>query len=104
MVQVVVSPKAREDLVAIRQYIQNELGSPDAARRILQKLKDSMLSLESMPQRGTPLDAVLPFHTDYRFLVCDRYTIFYTVSGAQVQILRVLHQLQDCMKVLFPSK
>ena len=104
MVQVVVSPKAREDLVAIRQYIQNELGSPDAARRILQKLKDSMLSLESMPQRGTPLDAVLPFHTDYRFLVCDRYTIFYTVSGAQVQILRILHQLQDYMKVLIPSK
>lgn len=102
MFQVVVSPKAREDLTAIRRYIRDDPGSPEAAQRVLKRLKSGMRSLETMPLRGAPLDAVLPFHTEYRFLVCEKHLIFCTVSEARVQVLRVLHQLQNSMRLLFP--
>lgn len=58
-------------------------------------------SLRDMPERGMPLDAVLSVHTDYRFLVCENYRIFYLCEGDQVEVVRVLHTLQDYMRALF---
>jgi len=101
MANVIVSPAARRDLIGIRDYISDELANPDAALRILKLLRTSIESLQDMPERGTPLDAVLSVHTDYRFLVCENYRIFYLCEGDQVEVVRVLHTLQDYMRALF---
>ncbi len=85
----------------IRDYISDDLANPDAALRILRLLRTSIESLRDMPERGKPLDAVLPVHTDYRFLVCENYRIFYLCEGNQVEVVRVLHTLQDYMRALF---
>ena len=45
MARVIVSKEARSDLVSIRDYIRDELLSPDAAQRILAELKKSISSL-----------------------------------------------------------
>ena len=101
--EVTVSRLARSDLVHIRDYIQDELSNPDAALRITARLKQAMQSLQSMPERGKPLDAILAVHTEYRFLVCESYRIFYLYDGQKVEIVRVLHTLQDFMRALFLS-
>ena len=101
MARVTVSPAARRDLIGIRDYITDELANPDAAARILKLLRDSIESLQDMPERGKPLDAVLSVHTDYRFLVCENYRIFYLCEGDQVEVVRILHSLQDYMRALF---
>ena len=44
MARVIVSKEARSDLVSIRDYIRDELLSPDAAQRILAELKKSITS------------------------------------------------------------
>ena len=101
MAKVIVSPAARDDLIGIRDYISDELADPDAALRILKLLRAGIEGLQDMPERGKPLDAVLSVHTDYRFLVCENYRIFYLCDGDQVEVVRVLHTLQDYMRALF---
>ena len=103
MAEVIVSRLARNDLVHIRDYIQNELSNPDAALRIMAQLKQAMESLQTMPERGKSLDAILAVHTQYRFLVCESYRIFYLYDAQQVEVVRVLHTLQDYMRALFLS-
>ena len=97
----IVSQAARRDLIGIRDYVSIELDNPDAAQRILKLLRTSIESLRDMPERGMPLDAVLSVHTDYRFLVCENYRIFYLCEGDQVEVVRVLHTLHDYMRALF---
>lgn len=97
----IVSQAARRDLIGIRDYVSIELDNPDAAQRILKLLRTSIESLRDIPERGMPLDAVLSVHTDYRFLVCENYRIFYLCEGDQVEVVRVLHTLQDYMRALF---
>lgn len=101
MTSVILSPTARKDLIGIRDYISDELANPDAALHILKQLRNSIESLRDMPERGKPLDAVLSVHTDYRFLICESYRIFYLYDGDRVEVVRVLHTLQDYMRALF---
>ncbi len=101
MADVVVSKLARKDLLATRDYIRDELGNPEAARRIMQALKQGMASLGGMPERGKPLDALLAVHTEYRFLAVENYRIFYLCDGRTVEVIRVLHTRQDFMRALF---
>ena len=104
MANATVSKEAQKDIAALHQYIRDELCNPDAARNIAAALKKSILSLEKFPGRGRPLDALISVHTEYRYLVCENYCIFYLCSdGENVVVIRVLHQRQDCLKALFPS-
>ncbi|MBR1558909.1 MAG: type II toxin-antitoxin system RelE/ParE family toxin [Clostridia bacterium] len=104
MGRVTVSREARRDLVDIRNYIRDELCNPDAAARIMGRLRTAMESLRSMPERGMPLDAILSVHTDYRFLVCEQYRLFYLTDGKDVEVIRVLHVLRDPVRALFLGK
>ena len=92
---------ARRDLISIRDYISDELANPDATLHILKLLRTSIENLRNMPERGMPLDDVLSIHTDYRVLNCENYRVFYLCEGDQVEVVRVLHTLQDYMRALF---
>lgn len=100
MARVIVTRAARQDLVSIRAYIRDELSNPDAARRIMAELKKSIQSLQHFPGRGRPLDALIALHTEYRYLVCEHYCIFYLGDDRDVVIVRVLHERQDCLRAL----
>ena len=101
MPKVIVSREARKDLEGIHAYTRDDLANPDATRRILGELKKCVLSLASMPGRGKALDALLPVHTDYRYLVCENYCVFYLTGEAETIVVRILHQRQDCLRALF---
>ena len=98
---IIVSKEARKDLVQSRQYISEELCNPDAAVRIMGLLKKSIASLSDFPGRGRPLDALIPVHTDYRYLICENYCVFYLSNDDDVVVIRILHQRQDCLRALF---
>ena len=104
MARVIVSKEARSDLVSIRDYIRDELLSPDAARRILAQLKKSVSSLEHHPGRGKLLDALIAVHTEYRYLICENYCVFYVCMESTVLVVRILHQRQDSFRALFLSE
>lgn len=100
MVKLSISKPARQDLIAIRQYIRDELCKSPAAARIIGELKKAIEGLQHFPGKGRPLDALLSVHTEYRYLVCEGYCIFYLYSETDVIIVRILHQRQDCLRAL----
>jgi len=100
MIRVTVSREARRDLVNIHKYISEELENADAAARIIHEMRKAMEDLQNFPGRGRPLDAMIPVHTEYRYLPCENYCIFYLENEESVVIVRVLHQRQDCLRAL----
>lgn len=100
MAKVTLSKEAQRDIIAIRNYIRDELCNPSAAKHIIACLKKSIQSLEKFSGRGRPLDALLSVHTEYRYLVC----IFYLEDNERVIIVRILHQRQDSLRALFLEK
>ena len=101
MAQVTLSKEAQRDLVAIRNYIRDELCNPSAAQHIISSLRKSVESLSKFTGRGRPLDALISVHTEYRYLVCENYCIFYSEGNENVIVVRILHQRQDCLRALF---
>lgn len=99
--QIIVAPKAKEDLQAISTYITEELSNPDAAKKLMQEMKAKIASLSEMPERGATLDSFISLKTGFRFLVCGSYKIFYVCSHEQVEVLRILNERQNFMKALF---
>lgn len=101
MAKVIVSPAARKDLLSIRAYIRDELSNPQAARHVIGALREAVEKLALFPRRGRPLDAMISAHTDYRYMPCGDYCIFYLEDDENVVVVRILHQRQDCMRALF---
>lgn len=102
MPSIIISKEARQDLLSIHAYIRDDLANPEAARETMKGLKSCIHTLSHMPERGKPLDAVLPLHTDFRFLVHQKYKVFYLFDGNKVEVLRILHTLQNHLQALFP--
>lgn len=101
MAELHISPEAVNDLREIRQYIAVQLDTPVAAQRLVARILQSMRGLEDLPESGPRLSSVLNMDTDYRFLVCGNYLIFYRLEGQDVYIVRVLYGRRDYMKLLF---
>jgi plasmid stabilization system protein ParE len=95
MSRFVLTPAAREDLLEIVDYIRED--SPDAAQRVLRKLKDSMRKLSRAPGMGhlreDLTDEPLRFWTVYSFLIIYRET-------RPLQIIRVLRGARDVKSIL----
>lgn len=101
MYKLKIAPKAAEDLTAIKNYINDTLLSPQSATTTLTALMSKIRTLTTLPFRGRPLSSVLNIHTDYRFLVCNNYLIFYRVSTSALLIIRVLYAKRNYVKLLF---
>ncbi len=84
MAKVTLSKEAQRDIIAIRNYIRDELCNPSTAKHIIACLQKSIQSLEKFSGRGRPLDALLSVHTEYRYLVCENYCIFYLEDNERV--------------------
>lgn len=39
--------------------------------------------------------------TDYRFLICGMYLIFYKIEGEFVSVYRILNGMRDYLSILF---
>jgi len=95
------SPEALQDMDDAWEYIFLELCNPDAAHRIVNMIMDTVDLLVEQPFIGTALNTVVDMESDYRFLVCENYLVFYRIEDSNVYIDRVLHETRDYMRVLF---
>lgn len=103
MVKVRMSPKAREDLGEIGDYIAFQLRNKAAARRLLARIREEVMSLTQFPESGTPLHFPGP-NLMYRYLVCGNYMIFYHISEGTVYVDRVLYGRRDYLAILFSEE
>ena len=96
-----VSPEARNDLVEIKNYISHKLNSSKAAENLVSRITKRIRRLLDYPEIGASLSLVLDIQTDYRFLVCANYLIFYLYEDEIIYVVRILYGRRDYMRVLF---
>ncbi|HEX7181608.1 MAG TPA: type II toxin-antitoxin system RelE/ParE family toxin [Thermoanaerobaculia bacterium] len=94
----VLTPAARADLQEIVDYIRQD--SPEAARRVLREIQDSMRKLSRMPQMGHLREDLCD--EPLRFWQVYSYLVIYRPETRPLQILRVLHSARDARSILAP--
>ena len=101
MADIEYSEAAIQDLEGIGDYISKTLKSPIAALNTVDRIQDSVDKLADFPMMGSPLSSVVNMDTDYRFLVCRNYLVFYRVQDCCVSIDRILYGKRNYMAILF---
>lgn len=96
-----ISPIARDDLAEIKGYISQEFCNPQAAVNLVSKITKKIRGLLEYPGIGAPLASIVDIQTDYRFLVCANYLIFYRYEDQIVFVSRILYGKRDYMRILF---
>ena len=92
-----VMPRAEKDIREIYEYIAYELKVPDAAFRVVERLRDAIASLSELPKRFR-LYAEPPFaNLGVHVMGVARYNVYYSVNDehALVAVLRVIYQGRD---------
>ena len=98
-----ISPKAQDDLAEIKSYISQELCNPQAATKLVSKIMKRIRGLSEFPEMGATLSSVIDIHTEYRFLVCGNYLVFYRLEDGNVFVSRVIYGKRNYMRILFGS-
>jgi addiction module RelE/StbE family toxin len=95
------SDTAIKDLEQIGDYIAEQLQSPQTALDMVNKIQGKIDTLADFPLIGAPLSSVYDMVTDYRFLVCGSYLVFYRPQNNTVLIDRILYGRRDYLAILF---
>jgi len=88
MPRLILAPAARQDLQEIRRFIAKD--NPEAARRVVTRLRDMARILASAPALGRNRPEL---GAPVRSFVADRYVLFYRPlqGGVGIELVRVLH-------------
>ncbi|MDO4944305.1 MAG: type II toxin-antitoxin system RelE/ParE family toxin [Ruminococcus sp.] len=94
--------KAQEDLNGIFDYIYNNLYSPQAARRIMRLIDDSINRLADFPMSCPLIDDFCLAQKGYRKLVADKYIVIYKFreEKSEVIIHRIINGKVDYLPLL----
>jgi toxin ParE1/3/4 len=83
---VTLTNQARQDLIAIWEYIADD--NPSSADRLLDMLDGRINRLAEHPLLGPARPDIA---RDLRYLVFDNYLVLYRVLDDAVEVVRVLH-------------
>lgn len=93
-----IYPAAKRDMLDIVDYL-NTL-SIETALRYYDSLTEGISSLSTMPERCPhPRDLALKAK-GYRYLIVEKYLVFYMVVKDTVQIRRILYGKRDYQSIL----
>lgn len=95
------APKARNDLLQIKESIIEKFDDEDLAKKILRKMTETVRQLITFPYLGQELSGITGIYTDYRCLFCEKNYVFYRIEADRVCVIRVLNERQDYMRILF---
>lgn len=101
ILEIEYSPESIDDLQEIEEYISIELDNIQSAERIVDNIVDKIDRLSDLPEIDAPVSKRVNFETDYRYLVCGDYNIFYRIETDTVKIVRVLNSKRNFMLILF---
>lgn len=97
-----INPMAISDVQEIKAYIAED--NPNAAAQVGNAIFAKIESLADFPEMGNPLSGKIGLKTEYRFLVCGIYLIFYKLEREFVSIYRVLNGVRDYLSILFADE
>ena len=91
---------AEQDILDIYTYVAHNDGT-EKALPLLDKIEETCLSLESMPERGKVPEELKSIGViDYLQILCFSYRIIYQVEMEQVYIYAVLDGRRDMQTLL----
>jgi addiction module RelE/StbE family toxin len=97
-----INPLAIADVQEIKAYISED--NPAAAEKMRNNIFSMIEKLGDFPEMGSTLKTKVDIKTDYRFLVCGVYLIFYKVEGEFVSVYRVLNGKRGYLSILFSDE
>lgn len=97
-VKIRINPIANTDLQEIKKYISEDSG--EAATKIVNAIIEKIESLAHFPEMGMMLMDKIKLKSKYRYIICDKYLIFYIYERNIVSIQRILHGKRDYMSLL----
>ena len=94
---VTLTPQAKQDLKAIYRYIAVDLASEINANRLLDRLEENILKLDTMPERFRIYDREPWRSRNLRVMPIDHYLVFYAPyrQSQAVTVLRVMYGGRD---------
>ena len=104
MYTVKVTPQAAEDLLEIKNYIENELQNPIAAHNTVLNIVETYENLSTLAEAGIPVERYVPFPTGYKFVLANNNSIFYRIDGDIVRVIRIMYSKRDFARILFEEK
>ncbi len=99
---VMISATAGEDAAGIADYIAYTLLDPQAAIRLIGRLKEAVNSLKTMPERHPLVAEGYLALRGIRMICVENYCVFYTVDKAEhnVTIIRILYKKRAWERLL----
>ena len=95
------SPAVVDDLEAAVDYIESELASPMAARRLVDSVIEKAQLFADVPGAGTTLRTLNGIDTGYRYMVSGNWMVFLECDNGRALVVRVLYAKSDYMRTLF---
>lgn len=97
--QISYAPKAREDLLKIKSFIE-ETGDIELAKKTISDIVTTNDSLSVFPEMGQRLLINMGSKIEYRYLLCHNYLSFYRYLDRTIYIDRILNSRRDYLKIL----
>lgn len=93
---------AADDLKGIAAYIANELREPSIATKLVDKIKEAVMSLSEMPARHSLVADENLANQKIQKIMVDNYMVFYTFSekDTTVTVIRILYGRRDWVNLL----
>jgi toxin ParE1/3/4 len=89
--RIVWAPKSKQDLLNVWRYFAH-VASPEIADKLLHEIRLAAERLGERPLLGRPREEVLP---GLRSVRVHPYAVFYRVTDASVEVVRVLHERRN---------
>lgn len=99
-----ISPIAKNDLLEIEYYITSEFDHPEAAQKVIRDIIQCYETLKSYHLAGMELSSKIFIPTDYRYLICDDYLVFYKYDHQFIFIYRIIASKRDFIRILFDQE
>lgn len=99
--KLIYSPKSREDLREIADYIKTTLLNEKAAENISGKIVKACSLLKDNPLMGAELSGKINRESDMRYLVIKNHIAFYRVEGDKIMIIRILDARTNYINIIF---
>ena len=98
-IKVKINDVALRDIKEIREYIREE--NINAIKKFNNELKKNIDRIVEFSNIGIKLSKIINIETEYRYLICKSYIIFYKYDENNIYIYRILSDKRDYMKILF---
>ena len=99
--KVYIRKAAKNDIADIYNYVKYSLQSPDAAMNIVEKIEESIMDLNFMPERFEMLGMEGSNYKNIRKLIVKNYIIVYKVikKDYRVDVLRVFYSKRNISSI-----